>query len=187
MSENEVPIETQAIQFRKQLIVDILSEKTSVREVCEFSKLDRGDNQEAKWASRLKLVDILRNKPGWDAKESKLALARAGFKVTDTIRTIRNKSEKFRAFRDLMSLPREALTLSKGRKLIETNDWPWRGKLKTYAQELGITVAELLGDAEGTENAVIPSEEDSDDLLDDILGDDEEESDEDLLDGILND
>lgn len=178
-----------ADEVRKRVVDDITNDRTTIREMCEFSKM-QDSNKEALYVSRLRLFLLLRAK-GWAADEAEDALIRNGFQGSDTIRTIRSRKVRFETFYQIWESPPESVRADKGRQVIENAEWPWRGKLSALADALNVSPAALLGVTEATpaieassapvaastsrraarEAAESTGEVDS--LLDDLLGDDE--------------
>lgn len=158
-------------EVRKRLIADITAGNATIRQICDYSKMDQTDRK-ALYASRIRLALILRDK-GWASDEAEDALTRNGFKTTDTIRAIRSRKVRFETFYQIWETPPESVRADKGRQIIEEAEWPWRGKLSNLADALNVSPAALLGVAEPVRaltSSPSPQNSDVHDMLDDLLG-----------------
>lgn len=169
--------------MRSRAIEGLHSGETSLRALCDYSKTDK-DSMDAAYVARLRLIDVLKSKDGWNAADAERFLLDSGFKITDTIRTIRSKVIRFEVFQEILDMPIEELRTESGRAIYTSDDWPWRGKLSNLAAELGVDQYSLLGVQKPEPRpAIEPSVSNED--LDSLLDDDEVDSDD--LDKLLGD
>lgn len=183
-----------ANETRSRALQELHAEKITLRALCDYSKTDT-EHTDALYVSRLRLIDILKSKDGWTTADAERLLLESGFKVTDTIRTIRSKAQRFDTFMEIMDMPIEEMRVDSGRATITSDDWPWRGKLSHLAESTGLSVAGLLGlpeqersSEEQTHELETSSSALSNEDLDDLFSDESSSSvDDDDLDALLGD
>lgn len=130
MSDTELSAATsdgmrQAKEQREHWKQSLAAGKVSFSQVVEFSK-----THEYRYLSKLRLVDIIAERPGWTTTSAAEILDHNGFTIKDTVQSIRRSPTKVNRMDIIMASDRDNWRARPDMP----SGWPWQGKLTTLTR-----------------------------------------------------
>lgn len=151
----------EAREVRGRYLGALIRGEIELPALIEYSRSSQPD---ARYLSKLKLIDILRERPGWSDETAREALSRNGFDTADNLRSIRRNRPSVDLFVELFTTPGERWRA----RPAAPEGWPWSGKLAALVRSSGEPLPRELVILEGGEE---PEERyDEDDELTRLLG-----------------